>query len=88
MNNCLKFERVKVEMLTEVQVKRDNLVEIKIPNFRSVSRMKKLTEIFLRNPNLNEITRESAMTNNSVQEIAAVKQIYNQECVLLYKSLI
>ena len=31
MNNCLKFERVKVEMLTEVQVKRDNLVEIRIP---------------------------------------------------------
>jgi hypothetical protein len=46
--------------------------------------MKKLTEIletdriFLQNPNLNEITRESAMTNNSVEEIAAVKQIYNQ----------
>ena len=39
--------------------------------------MKKLTEFFLRNPNLNEITRESAMTNNSVQEIAIVKQISN-----------
>jgi hypothetical protein len=33
----LKFEHVKVEILTEVQVKRDNLVEIRIPKKFSVS---------------------------------------------------
>ena len=62
-------------------MKRDNLnISLRLRfrrNFRSVSSKKKLTEIFLRNPNLNEITRESAMTNNSVQEIAIVKQISN-----------